>query len=481
MTKSRDFWENGFSDWITPTRKVYERASKDKNLLFAYDWKMIALTRNLIFFLLLVICFPAYSDQISNIELDSFIKELSGISELGYGYSEGFTGFQFLPQADSDDIIMAVGGYQAPKRSATLEKIVKQGIVAVPLLLKHLNDDRKTKIPALKGMIWQRFADEYDFNRRTRKALPKGVNKDRSGSDWPSPHTLTVGDLCFVALGQILNRDFNATRYQATGGLIVNSPTHSKALYHVLWEDWKDLTEKDHRELLAQDFLFPDHEYRRIGAYRRLAFFYPNDVESLVMKQLRTPTFDVFKTARFVRETLYPQKSPAIRKELFQSFVDQNGPASSDGTLRKLFGDLETQEADEQCRLFPPQKKKHDARNVLILLFGYPKDVKSDQKPFIDTWSATEQARFIEALVHDRSKKIDKAIHDIFLKVEKDDFLALACMKRLIGRGFDDELKAYCSRRIGQIGYFKEELEEMLTRLNGKTKNHPSEASTQEK
>jgi hypothetical protein len=131
--------------------------------------------------------------------------------------------------------------------------------------------------------------------------------------------------------------------------------------------------------------------------------------------------------------------------------------------------------------LFPPQKKKHDARNVLILLFGYPKDVKSDQKPFIDTWSATEQARFIEALVHDRSKKIDKAIHDIFLKVEKDDFLALACMKRLIGRGFDDELKAYCSRRIGQIGYFKEELEEMLTRLNGKTKNHPSEASTQEK
>lgn len=442
---------------------------------------MKTLQEIVIFILFIVTCFPAYSDQTSNLEIESLINKLSEISEIGYGYCEGFTGFQFLPQPDSDQITMVVQGSRSPKRSSTLEKIVKQGIAAVPLLLKHLDDDRETRIPTQKGMMWQRFADEYDFNRRTRKSPPDRVNKERFGDNWPSPHTITVGDLCFVALGQILNRNFNATRYQPTGGLIVNSPTYSKDLCRAVREDWENLTEIGHRELLTQDFLFPDHEYRRIGAYRRLAFYYPNDVEALVTKQLRIPTFDVFRTGKFVRETLYPQKSNEKRKELFLSFVAQNGSASSDGILRHLFKDLDTQEADEQGRLHPPLKTKQDARDVLILLFVYPKDVKSDQKPFLATWSASEQARFIESLIHDSCKKIDKAVHDIFLMVDEDDYLALACMKRLIGRGFDHELKAYCSRRIGQSKYFKEELKEMLTRLNGKTKNHPSEASTQEK
>ncbi len=402
---------------------------------------------------------------------NTLIDKLTEISELGYGYSARFSGSQFLPHSDSGEVHTLVLGSHAPTNSSTLDTIVRRGISAVPLLLKHLDDTRKTRIPAVKGMMWVSFADEYDFNRRTRKGKPQGVNRDVFGESQPSSHTITVGDLCFVALGQILNRSFSATRYQPTGGLVVNSPTYSKRLCNVVRDDWQDLTEQKHRKLLGRDFLTPDHEGRRIGAYRRLAFYYPDDVESLVLNQLRVPTFDVFKVASFVRGTLYRLKSKVRRNELFQRFVNQNGPAASDGILLELFGDLDMQEADEQGRLSPPLKDKYDARKVLIVLYGYPKDVQSAQVPFVDTWAATEQARFIKALVHDNSKKIDKAVYDVFRKVEDDDYLALACMNRLIGRGYDDGLKAYCKKRIGKDKYHTKELETMLTRLEGKTGN----------
>src|SRR5262249_12466056 len=153
-----------------------------------------------------------------------------------------------------------------------LRQIVRSGASAVPDLLKHMGDERPTKIPAVSGMMWMSFSDEYDFNRRTRKSVPAGVNRDDFGSNaqHPTNHTITVGDLCFVALGQIVNRHFSATRYQPTGGLVVSSPTYSKALRKVILDDWRTLSAESHKQLLIDDFLKPDGEYRRTGAYLRL-------------------------------------------------------------------------------------------------------------------------------------------------------------------------------------------------------------------
>jgi hypothetical protein len=223
---------------------------------------------------------------------DDLINQLTKTSEIGYGYSALFSGSQFLCYPDSYQWHTMVIGSQPPTRSLILEKIVRQGICAVPLLLEHIDDKRKTQIPPLKGMMWMEFRNDYDFNSRTRKDLPEGVNEQIFKKEEPDSHTITVGDLCFVALGQILNRRFDATRYQPTGGLIVNSPCYSEQLCHVIRKDWKALTEEKHREMLIQDFLKPDYLERRIGAYQRLAFYYPDTIETLVLEQLNVPTFD---------------------------------------------------------------------------------------------------------------------------------------------------------------------------------------------
>jgi hypothetical protein len=169
-----------------------------------------------------------------------------------------------------------------------------------------------------------------------------------------------------------------------------------------------------------------------------------------------------------LRKLIYSEKSKVNQKANFDDFVKKNGPVASDGILLQLFYDLDLQEADEQGRLHPPLKKKNDARELLILLYGYPNDVKSDQAPYTETWSAVEQGAFIEAIIYDNSEKIDKAVYEIFKKISDDDYLALACMNRLIGKGYDDKLIAYCKRRIGKDKWLVKEFEQMLKRLEEK-------------
>ena len=148
-----------------------------------------------------------------NADVEALVEKLREISRIGYGYSALFSGSEFLPYADSATVHTLVIGSQRPERSKTLEAIVRHGAEAVPVLLKHLDDGRKTRIPPLEG--FPSFADEYDYNRRTRKEPPAGVNRETFGEKAPPSHTLTVGDLCFVALGQIVNRNFSATRVSA--------------------------------------------------------------------------------------------------------------------------------------------------------------------------------------------------------------------------------------------------------------------------
>lgn len=58
-----------------------------------------------------------------------------------------------------------------------------------------------------------------------------------------------MGDLCFVAIGQIANRGFAAVRYQPTGGLVVSSPSASPALRRAVAAEWGGLDTDGHSRL----------------------------------------------------------------------------------------------------------------------------------------------------------------------------------------------------------------------------------------
>jgi hypothetical protein len=406
-------------------------------------------------------------------DMEALIGRLQEVSAEGIGFSTSMSGWQFLPFPGSGEAGAVLLGQAPPEPSPILRKVIEKGIAAIPALLAHMDDARPTKVPPIKRMVWMSFADEYDYNRRL-STPPAGV--DRRGADAGSraasarrpatdEHVVTVGDLCFVALGQIVNRNFEAVRYQPSGGTIVNSPSSSKALAAAARAEWGGLTPASHRERLVQDALQPDSGYRRVGAYQRLSFYYPDATEDVVLKILATPVFDVFAAERFVRNVLYPSASAEKRRSAFDAYVAAH-EAGADGVLSQLFEDLHSQEACEQGRMYPKDAcLKGDPRRLLIELFGRGKDVKSADRPVFSSISLGDRYLFVEALTHDKSRRVDEAVRSILAKTT-DDTLAIACMRRLVGRGFDDDIRRYATPRASRSGRDGDQLRAILKQLH---------------
>ena len=374
-------------------------------------------------------------------DCERWIEELLSIEEPGYGYSVYFSGGEFLPYEDTGHVTTLVLGAGHAARSDSLRKLVEQGVDAIPTLLKHIGDDRAIKLEPVKGMMWMQFFDEYDFNRRTRPQPPQGVNRDdfALGAKTPKEHAITIGDLCFVALGQIVNRNFSATRYQPTGGLVVNSPTYSAALKKAILDDWTGITKERHESLLIEDFVKPDFEDRRIGAYLRLAYYYPDAVEALVLDELSRPSVDSSAIWTLCRETLYETPDKEERRRKYDQFIRQHGEHQAAGVMHQLFDDLETLEARERGEPTPPLVGSRP-RELLIELFNQPAKVKSADRPAGQPASDSERARLIRTLIHDDSQKIGDAVKKLFLERADDDYFSSACLRCLASRGYAEFL-----------------------------------------
>ncbi|HKB38235.1 MAG TPA: helix-turn-helix domain-containing protein [Gemmataceae bacterium] len=355
-------------------------------------------------------------------------------------------------------------------RRACFGELVKLGPAALPRLVAHLSDKRRTRMasvyPTLGG-----YGRTFDINPRVEKE-PKPPKDAADVSDSQSPPRPTVGDLCYVALGQIVNRDFSAVRYIPSLQVAVDSPTHSRALHEGVKARWGSMTPEKHKASLLADFLKPDSESRLVGACLRLASYYPEALEPVALKLLAQPTYDFWGVYEFVRQELYKAKDPKECRRLFDAYLRRHGEASREGIMRRLFDDLDTLEAHEENRRSSPLTEFGDQpRKLLIQLYGKKKGVRSkDRPPYLETHSSNDVARLIEeGLTHDDSVKIDKAVRDLLVSTRSDS-LALACMQRLTGRVYDALIEDYCRRRLPQLrGTRKEHFQAMLDRIGCRT------------
>jgi hypothetical protein len=397
--------------------------------------------------------------------LEALIGKLADVAAGDAGYSATMSGSKFAPLDRKAKMHAGLLGQAPPVDSETLAELVIAGAAAVPKLIAHLNDARETKLKIthelpMGGMF---FDDEYDYNGRTLEKIPEGVNRNIGfgNEKTPTEHTVTVGDLCFVAIGQIVNRHFNAVRYQPTACIMINSPTYSKSLREAITKEWAGLTPESHRRRLSEDALKPDYDGRREDALRRLSFYYPKDAEAVAVQCLRLETYCVFAVERFAREKLY--KAPTEHwKELSETFVRDHGEAFRFGLLEQLRDDAAS--FDKDYGGVPGQ--------ALAALFPGTDPKKARYSNYM---KQTEQARLIDALAWFDSQAVDDAVLGIFRSLGSgkfvdhgDDYLALACMRRLRGKNVDAELEAYCKARIPKSEYEKKELSEMLSSLKNK-------------
>lgn len=132
-------------------------------------------------------------------------------------------------------------GVVVPDALPQMRELVRRGPVALPELIKHLDDKRPTKLevgrlPAPHAFSAKLFGEMYD---------PRVRDWEPGPPDFPwqaiwvkDTYTLKVGDVCYVLIGQIVNRDLAAVRPVPTGLLVVNSPIEVPELLDLVKSDW---------------------------------------------------------------------------------------------------------------------------------------------------------------------------------------------------------------------------------------------------
>ncbi len=388
------------------------------------------------------------------------IERLQQVDTSDFGYSATVTGRVFLPLDANGELQTAMLMQPPPVPSAVMRELVQRGAVAVPLLVNHLRDNRPTRI-----IIRHPLGKGGPFLGRGMGWLnPLG------GTNSPDSYTLTVGDLCYVALGQIINRDHLVAFYIPSGIVGLHSIASAPEEIASLTKEWSNLTRARHRAFLIREARKALDDETRIGACKRLAYYYPDALEALALELLALPITDK-EDLLDGYTAIMRAKDTKERRRLFREFIADHGQAGRQALLRELFQMLQSDE--EEPEILKDKDAPDVIRPVLVDLFGYgPKLRSADRPDFMTVIAVSARTTLIgEALIHDDSPKVDRVIRDL-LRSTKDDELALKCMDRLVGRGFDADIERYCKRRLPLLeGQDKEAFEQQMARL-GWTRLH---------
>jgi hypothetical protein len=186
------------------------------------------------------------------------------------------------------------------KWNAAFARLVELGPKALPFLLKSLDDRTPTRltIKCARGTGTMEFGREISgnpFNTHEAATLASAAGSPcLPGRRSLDEYTLKVGDICFIAVGQIGNRNYRAVCESnqdgfPRGNLVINSTAEDASLAAEVRAIWG---KSDHRQKLL-DSLLVDFQtwdiYAEAGsaiAARRLAYYFPEATEDLILARL---------------------------------------------------------------------------------------------------------------------------------------------------------------------------------------------------
>lgn len=243
-----------------------------------------------------------YSEEL----MENLISSLASIESPDLGLSPSTSGYAFLPLEGKTHIDAFQFTNHNIKSSAALKEIVKLGPAALRYLLRHLNDTTPTKLKIEHneyfGGMW--FANELSGNPlgQFEQSILQGRPQhqmDPLSAEHIQSYTVKIGDVCFVAIGQITGRGYQAVRYQPTACIVLNSPTHDTGLCSQVRAIW---TSENPRQKLFNSFLFDYSTHGKfngesldgwdigssfqIKSAMRLLFYFPNESAAMIANRL---------------------------------------------------------------------------------------------------------------------------------------------------------------------------------------------------
>jgi hypothetical protein len=159
------------------------------------------------------------------------IASLATLDAPDFGLSASLSGSAFAPlpgQSQTGALLLTDHGLQP---SEALKELVTLGPDALPFLLDALDDKTPTKLIVNHGSMWH--AAELYLNpvNPAEQAAARAAAVDPRRQEEPvDSYTVKLGDVCFVAIGQIVGRPYQAVRYQPSMCIVLNCPAHDPKL-----------------------------------------------------------------------------------------------------------------------------------------------------------------------------------------------------------------------------------------------------------
>src|SRR5262249_52651058 len=238
-------------------------------------------------------------------EIKSLIAKLAEIDSPDYGMAATLSGSAFAPVAGHEHWGAGLLTDHQLKRSGTLTELVSKGPAALPFLLDALEIKTPSKLRMDNTGLMLSFGSQLNINpinarerlitERKAKLEEEDDDDDRQVS---SP--LCVGDICFVALGQIVGRHYQAVHYIPSGWAAVNSPARNKEFRDRIRAIWS--SEDPNKKLLdsllldySTDGIFNgtsldgwyEGSERQIEAAMRLLYYFPKESAAMIAERLK--------------------------------------------------------------------------------------------------------------------------------------------------------------------------------------------------
>lgn len=253
--------------------------------------------------------------------VEHLIWQLTSTERPGPGFNPSSTGSSFILAPEGSQPSAFMIGRFADTVPDAMRELVEIGPAAMDGLLAHLDDQRPTKLivehkGGFGGMETSNYLDFNPLNTREQRILLQSTVPNSSGFE--TRHVVTVGDLCFVVLGQIVGRQYEAVSYMPTACILLGCPTKSPALCSQLRQIW---TSEDYYQSLwsslVTDFATrgKPHEDRdeevgrwyratdlQISAAVRLLYYYPDEGARIVAIRLDNLDVSACATGEFGME-----------------------------------------------------------------------------------------------------------------------------------------------------------------------------------
>jgi hypothetical protein len=214
------------------------------------------------------------------------IDELQTVSEPMVGAHPAANASMFMALDEEPRFHGGIIGSAKPTVHPAVKAILEQGVAAVPALIEHLDDARETKLVIQHEGFFGGIRLEEDYSPRDRTQEWEESEIDWLNSPPITTYTVKVGDLCYVLIGQIVNRPLYAVRYQPTAIVMINSPLNSPSLVRAVQKDWGQLSVAEHRRHLQEE-AESGETWLADNALKRLLYYYPEEGEAVAVKLLQ--------------------------------------------------------------------------------------------------------------------------------------------------------------------------------------------------